>query len=124
LSAVYALQIHPSLDLIITGGRDSTARIWDMRTKASVHILSGHSHTVESIISQSDEPQVITGSHDKMIKFWDIRTGSTLKTLTQHKKGIRALVNHHEDITFASAGSDKIRIWKCPEGEHLRTIDS
>ena len=53
-----------------------------MRTKAAVHILSGHSHTVESIICQSDEPQIITGSHDKMIKFWDIRTGSTLKTLT------------------------------------------
>jgi pleiotropic regulator 1 len=52
-----------------------------------------------------------------MIKFWDIRTGNTLKTLTQHKKGIRSLVNHHDENSFASAGSDKIRIWKCPEGE-------
>jgi len=112
LSGVLALALHPELDLLVTGGRDSTARIWDMRTKAPVHVLGGHSHTVESIICQADEPQVITGSHDKMIRMWDIRTGSTIKTLTQHKKGVRALVNHHEEHAFASAGSDKIRIWK------------
>ena len=57
-----------------------------------------------------------------MIKFWDIRTGSTMKTLTQHKKGVRSMVNHHTEYTFASAGSDKIRIWKCPEGDHLRDV--
>ena len=57
-----------------------------------------------------------------MIRFWDIRTGSSIETLTQHKKGVRAMVNHHEEYTFASAGSDKIRIWKCPEGDQLRTI--
>ena len=58
-----------------------------------------------------------------MIRFWDIRTGSSTKALTQHKKGVRSLVNHHEEHTFASAGSDKIRIWKQPEGDQLRTID-
>ncbi len=29
---------------------------------------------------------------------------------------------HHEEYSFASASSDKIRIWKCPEGDQLRTI--
>ena len=57
-----------------------------------------------------------------MIKMWDIRTGKTLKTLTQHKKGIRSLLNHPTESTFASAGADKIRIWKQPEGDQLRTI--
>lgn len=59
-----------------------------------------------------------------MIKFWDIRTGTAVKTLTQHNKGIRALVSHKDENCFASAGSDKIRVWKCPEGEQLRTITS
>ena len=123
LSAVYALALHPGLDLLVTGGRDSTARVWDMRTKAAVHVLGGHANTVEDIICQVDEPQIITGSHDKMIRFWDIRNGSSTKALTQHKKGVRSLVNHHIEHTFASAGSDKIRIWKQPDGDQLRTID-
>ena len=37
---------------------------------------------------------------------------------------MRALVNHHQEHTFASAGADKIRIWKQPEGDQLRAIDS
>jgi pleiotropic regulator 1 len=33
LSGVYSLALHPTLDVLITGGRDSVARVWDMRTK-------------------------------------------------------------------------------------------
>lgn len=29
---------------------------------------------------------------------------------------------HHSEYTFASAASDKIRIWKLPEGDQLRNI--
>lgn len=94
-----------------------------MRTKEAVHVLSGHANTVETILCQADEPQVITGSHDKMVRLWDLRTGKTIKALTQHKKGIRALVNHPREHVFASAGADKIRVWKQPEGDQLRTID-
>eukprot|EP00350_Pseudokeronopsis_sp_OXSARD2_P002440 CAMPEP_0170564956 /NCGR_PEP_ID=MMETSP0211-20121228/75907_1 /TAXON_ID=311385 /ORGANISM="Pseudokeronopsis sp., Strain OXSARD2" /LENGTH=130 /DNA_ID=CAMNT_0010885127 /DNA_START=407 /DNA_END=796 /DNA_ORIENTATION=- len=57
-----------------------------------------------------------------MIRLWDIRTGTSLKALTHHKKGVRALAIHPSEYTFASAGSDKIRIWKCPEGDQLRNM--
>ena len=30
---MYALALHPSLDILMTGGRDSVCRVWDMRTK-------------------------------------------------------------------------------------------
>jgi pleiotropic regulator 1 len=30
---------------------------------------------------------------------------------------------HPRDYTFGSVDSDKIRIWKCPEGDQLRAID-
>jgi pleiotropic regulator 1 len=53
------MALHPSLDILVTAGRDSTARVWDMRTKANVHTLVGHTNTVASVICQSLEPQVI-----------------------------------------------------------------
>merc|ERR1711957_322347 len=59
-----------------------------------------------------------------MGKMGDIRMGACLKTLTHHKKGIRALVNHAVESTFASGGSDKIRVWKQPEGDQLRSFSS
>ena len=42
LSGVYSIALHPDLDILMTGGRDSACRVWDMRTKAQVFCLSGH----------------------------------------------------------------------------------
>lgn len=53
------MALHPSIDVLVTAGRDSTGRVWDMRTKANVHTLVGHTNTVASVICQSAEPQVI-----------------------------------------------------------------
>lgn len=55
---MYSLALHPALDILITAGRDATARVWDMRTKANVHTLTGHTYTVASVIAQETEPQV------------------------------------------------------------------
>lgn len=52
------MALHPSIDVLVTAGRDSTARVWDMRTKANVHTLVGHTNTVASVICQTAEPQV------------------------------------------------------------------
>jgi pleiotropic regulator 1 len=75
LSGVYSMALHPTLDVLMTGGRDSVCRVWDMRSKTQAFCLTGHDNTVCSIISQSADPQVITGSHDATIKLWDLATG-------------------------------------------------
>jgi len=58
LSGVYSLKLHPTLDILMTGGRDSVCRVWDMRSKVQVHCLTGHDDTVCSILSQGTDPQV------------------------------------------------------------------
>lgn len=98
LSGVYSLVIHPELDLLMTGGRDSVCRVWDMRSKVQIHCLSGHSATVASILPSATDPQIITGSHDTTIRMWDIRTGKTMDTLTYHKHSVRALASSPHEV--------------------------
>jgi pleiotropic regulator 1 len=116
------LKIHEALNVLISGGRDSAARVWDIRVRKQVHALVGHSHTVGSIVTQESEPHVITGSYDSFIKLWDIGQGRCINSLTNHKKSIRAMVEHPTEYTFASAASDNIKVWKCPKGEFIRNI--
>lgn len=52
------MALHPTIDVLVTCGRDSTARVWDMRTKANIHTLTGHTNTVASVVCQAAEPQV------------------------------------------------------------------
>jgi len=69
LSGVYSLSLHPTLDVLVTcRPRTPSARVWDMRTKAQIHVLSGHTATVSDVKCQESDPQVITGSMDSMIR--------------------------------------------------------
>lgn len=52
LSGVYALKLLEPLGVLVTGGRDSAARVWDIRLRTQVYTLTGHSHTVASICTQ------------------------------------------------------------------------
>lgn len=122
LSGVYSMALHPTLDLLMTGGRDSSCRVWDMRTKEQVMILTGHTETVGSVIAQSAEPQVITGSFDKSVRCWDLAKGQVLSVLTQHHKSVRGLVAHPTEYTFASASADNIKVWQLPTTRFIRNI--
>jgi pleiotropic regulator 1 len=113
------LALHPTLDVLVTGGRDGVARVWDMRTRTNVHVLGGHRGTVSSIQTQSADPQVITGSMDSTIRLWDLAAGKTQTVLTHHKKSVRALATHPTEFTFASGSSQSMKQWRCPAGDFM-----
>ncbi|CAG2253186.1 PLRG1 [Mytilus edulis] len=100
--------LHPTIDVLVTCGRDGTARVWDMRTKACIHTLTGHNNTVADIRCQAAEPQVITGSHDSTIRLWDLAAGKSRVTLTNHKKSVRALTLHPKQYNQVVHG-DKVK---------------
>jgi pleiotropic regulator 1 len=129
------MSLHPTLDILVTAGRDASARVWDMRTKAQIHVLAQHTGTVADVKCQESDPQVITGSMDSTVRcvftslwstknaqlrlrLWDLAAGKTMVTLTHHKKSVRALAIHPTEYSFASAsaGGNNIKKWKCPEG--------
>ncbi|KAK8731762.1 hypothetical protein OTU49_007248 [Cherax quadricarinatus] len=122
MSACYGLALHPTIDVLVTCGRDSTARVWDLRTKANIHTLTGHTNTIASVVCQAAEPQVITGSHDFTIRLWDLAAGKSTCTLTHHKKSVRSLAVHPELYMFASGAPDNIKQWKCPEGKFVQNL--
>jgi len=69
-------------------------QIWDMRSKACIHTLTGHTNTVGDVATQAPNPQVVTASHDCTIRLWDLAAGKTKAVLTNHKKSVRALALH------------------------------
>ncbi|KAJ7302089.1 WD40-repeat-containing domain protein [Mycena albidolilacea] len=110
LSGVYALSLHPTLDVLVTAGRDASARVWDMRTKAQIHILSGHTPTVADVKYQQSEPQVIIGSMDWTVRFWDLVAGKTHVTLTPSAR------SRSTRSSTPSRRANNIKKWTCLEG--------
>lgn len=108
--------------MLVTGGRDSVARVWDIRTKNNVHILTGHNQTVVGLATQPLEPQVITGSMDSTIRCWDLVAGRASAVLTNHKKAVRAIGVSPTEHTFVSASADNMKKWKMPEGNFMHNV--
>lgn len=123
LSGVYTLSLHPTLDVLATGGRDGVVRIWDLRSRANIHVLSGHKGTVSDVKCQEADPQIISSSLDGTVRMYDLAAGKTMGVLTHHKKGVRALATHPKEFTFASASTGAIKQWKCPEGALMQNFD-
>lgn len=122
LSGVYSLAIHPTLDLLMTGGRDSCVRCWDVRTAKQVMMLGGHTNTVGAIACNATDPQVISGSHDCTVKLWDLAKGRSITTLTHHKKAIRDLVVAPFEFSFMTGAADNLKKWQCKDGSFLRNF--
>lgn len=148
-SPVHGTRLHPTLDVLVTAGRDASARVWDMRTKAQVHILTGHTATISDVQCQESDPQVITGSMDSTVRcvalffslpsssllaaglthsmrhrLWDLAAGKTMTTLTHHHKSVRSIAIHPTEYSFAtaSAGGNNIKKWACPNGTFVHNF--
>jgi pleiotropic regulator 1 len=51
----------------VTGGRDSTVRVWDVRTKQQIFALSGHRDAIYSVQTQAADPQIVSSSADATV---------------------------------------------------------
>ena len=96
VGGIYALSLHPQLDVVLSGGRDAVVRIWDIRATKEITLLSGHKSDITSIESFDNEPQVITSSMDGTIRLWDLRKQTTELCITQHSKSIRSMFEKSE----------------------------
>jgi WD40 repeat protein len=79
--SVYCLQFDSTK--IISGSRDRTIRIWDMKTLKCIKSLSGHSGSV--LCLRYDSEYIYSGSSDCTIKIWDLKSFELAKTLPGHR---------------------------------------
>ena len=62
-------RVHPTLDVLCTAGRDASVRVWDMRTRANIFTLTGHTSTVADVKTQASDPQIISSSMDSTVRY-------------------------------------------------------
>ena len=109
---VYTLQY--SADHLVSGSRDKTVRIWDLRTKRlRLPPLVGHDGSV--LCLQFDERPsqdvLISGGSDSDIIIWKFSTGEMLKRMRcAHKESVLNL--RFDERYLATCSKDKsIKIW-------------
>jgi WD40 repeat protein len=87
-AAVLAVCVTPDGRRVVTGGSDSTVRVWDLRTQACLHTMTGHHGPVGSVCVTPDGRHALSaGVHDTGVRQWDLSTGRCVRVPETHPAG-------------------------------------
>jgi len=61
-------------NVLVSGSRDTTLRVWDLDTGACRHVMRGHSDSVRCLALHGS--YAISGSYDHTVRVWNYQTGT------------------------------------------------
>ncbi|CAI2162989.1 12799_t:CDS:2 [Funneliformis geosporum] len=115
--SIYCVQFDENK--IISGSRDDTIKIWDIKTGKCVKTFHGHKQSV--LCLQYDDKVIVSGSSDATIIVWDLVTGEIKHTLEGHSESVLNL--RFDDNLIISCSKDRtVRIWDREIGTCLRVL--
>ena len=119
-----------SKEFLITGSRDKSLLIWDLKEEADDNnelgkpkkMLKGHSHFIQDLALSNDSNHCVTASWDGLVRMWDLTEGRSTKIFKGHKKDVLSVAFSSDNRQIISAGRDRsIMLWNTL-GELKHTI--
>ncbi|ORZ00320.1 WD40-repeat-containing domain protein [Syncephalastrum racemosum] len=121
---VWSLQFMKEEDsdeyLLVSGGCDREARVWELSTGRQRHVLRGHSSTIRCL-KMRDSKLAVTGSRDNTLRIWDLQTGRLLHLCVGHQNSVRCIDLHGNKVASGSY-DHSARLWDLDTGECLQTF--
>lgn len=109
---ILCLDISPSNELLLTGGNDKQAIVFNKSTEQIQHRLIGHTKKVSSVIYHPNSVHAITASSDSTIRIWNLENQQEEITESQlvlkpHNGPITAISLHPLNNYLLSASTDE-----------------
>nr|XP_058952852.1 kinesin-like protein KIF21A [Pocillopora verrucosa] len=120
-SAVLSLDVTE--DLMFTGSKDRTVKVWDLNTGEETLSCAGHKRDVVAV-RYCPKTQRVFGAAQNVIKVWDIRDGKCIRSLTPPGSSLGSFLSNMtsetqiNDLKLSANGSllyaamgTTVRIW-------------
>lgn len=101
---------------VVTGSRDETIQIYDMKKKIEHGALLQHNGTI-TCLEFYGTAHLLSGAEDGLICIWNTKRWECLKSIKAHKGHVTSLSIHPSGKLCLSVGTDKtLRTWNLVEG--------
>lgn len=122
--------LHWQENVLISGSRDKTVRLFDVRQNMAHPVFSfaGHIQEICGLKLSPDNNYIASGGNDNQLLLWDIRRMKLLGSLGEHEAAVKALAwcPKKRSILVSGAGTAdrKLRIFDTAKCEQLAKIDT
>jgi WD40 repeat protein len=117
---ISSLAFSSNRQLLASGSRDSTVRLWDTHTNECVAVLEGHTNWVNSVAFSPDGRLLASASADRTVRLWDVvgrKAASPVDVLQGHTDYVWSVSFSSDGRQLASGSFDStVRLWSVPEG--------
>lgn len=113
---------------LYSGGIDNDIKVWDLRKKAVVYTMVGHTDTITSLEVSPDSQTLLSNAMDSSVRTWDIRPFAPLDRQIKMYDGamsgleknlIRASWDPKGERIAAGSGDRTVVIWDTRTGKLL-----
>ena len=90
----------------------TSARIWDVETRAVVRSLSGHEGRLSCVAWSPDGRWIATTGEWPGVRFWDAASGNEVRRLDAHAGTVGSAAFSRDGKQVVTTGQDgKVRLW-------------
>lgn len=122
-SSVNTVHFSPDNQIIATGGKDYTVRLWNANTGQLLNTLDHQDiNSLTNVQFSPDGKKIATGGISSgEVHLWEVATGNKLRSFVRHTdNGVYSICFSPNGIMLATGGADgKIRLWSTNTGLEL-----
>ena len=120
VGAVNAIALNAEGRLLVSGGDDSTIKIWDVATGHVLRTLYGHEGPVFDVALTVDGRFIASGGQDGRIRVWEVTTG-ILRILGTHRQRVQKVAFNADGSQLTSLGPTELKVWDVATARELRS---
>jgi len=98
--------------LLASAGQDRLVRIWDIRSRALLQLMQGHTEVLHAVAFSPNNELVASAGGDRVIRIWQTSTGKLIRRLPGHEGQVYALAfAAHAPLLASGGGDNQVRVW-------------